>query len=554
MKRNSTRERRRGSVLVILTAALPFFLVPLVGLAIDATMLRIVQARLAAAVDGAALGAGRLLGTNVTPSDMATEFVKANFQANGAVGFWGATNLKVTTSYTPGITKTIVVNASADVPLLFLKVIGWSKGTVSAAATATRTDSRIILVLDRSGSMSKTQSDGNSALTDAINDAVEFTQSWNPGTDEVGLIVYDGSAYVAYPNYAPGTYSSTPGASGGPDSNFANNGGTSTVGPMVKMLQATQSNNGSTNTSEALWLAYVELQKAHLRDLKAGITDTRLNAIVLMTDGLPQSATLYPNNVNSYPSNYFMASSGSRCTNLYDAASRPNPAPIIGFMVVPANFGAGGNTFKGQVPGSALYQLASTDSTSSHDANWWVSTGAGQTLTMNPNNAGGCRGLFGTSGSDFSQIPAVDAYGNGMLTSGYTNSVFVDSSGKAVSTANNPVLAGGHSLDKTAVYSGLDWVQAQWNAADSAGQRIRNDVNSVNRAGDSKMPIYIYTIGYLGNGGVDQGLLARIANDPVLSSSYDMNTPAGKYYPAADEVALHNAFETIVASILRLAK
>ena len=58
----------------------------------------------------------------------------------------------------------------------------------------------------------------------------------------------------------------------------------------------------------------------------------------------------------------------------------------------------------------------------------------------------------------------------------------------------------------------------------------------------------------LGNGGCDQGLLARIANDPVLSNVYDSNTAPGKYYSAADQAALRNAFETITATILRLAR
>jgi uncharacterized protein YegL len=548
-----SKSRQRGSILVFTTFVIPLVLVPLVGLAIDATMLRIVQARLSAAVDGAALGAGRLLGTSATPASMATEFVKANF-ITGGTGFWGATNLQITTTYTPGITKTIAINATAQVPLLFSRIFGQSLATVAAAGTATRTDSRIMLVIDRSGSMNQTQSDGNSALTDAINDAVEFTQSFTAGTDEVGLVVFDGSAYVAYPNYAPGTYSVTPTASGGPDTAFNTIVSPATVGPMVNMLQNTLANNGSTNTSEALWLAYVELQKAHLRDTKSGNTDTRLNAIVLMTDGLPQSVTVYPNNVTNYPTNYFMASSGSSCTNLYNSHTMPNPPAIIGFMIVPASFGAGANTFTSQVPFAALYQLASTDSTAAHTASWWVGSGAGQTLTMNPNNAVNCKGLFGTTGSDFSQIPNVDNYGNTMNSSAYLNSVFVDSSGNAVSASNNPILANGHIFNKANVYKGIDWVQAQWNAADSAGQRIRSDVNLINRTGDTQLPIYIYTIGFLGDGGADQGLLARIANDKTLSSSYDSSTLAGNYYPATNSVALHNAFETVAATILRLAK
>ena len=200
------------------------------------------------------------------------------------------------------------------------------KATVSAAATATRTDSRIMLVIDRSGSMA-----GPSCRTvttpspTRVNDAVEFTNSFNAGHDEVGLIVFDGSAYVAYPTYTPGTYSTTPSASGGPDKNFNTVVSPATVGPMITLLQGTSANNGSTNTSEALWLAYVELQKAHFRDIAGGTTDTRINAIVLMTDGVPQSVTIYPNNVTSYPSNYFMNNTGSSCTNLY-TVSKPNPS------------------------------------------------------------------------------------------------------------------------------------------------------------------------------------------------------------------------------------
>ena len=505
------RSGQRGSILMFLTLAIPFVLIPMVGLAIDATMLRIVQARLSAAVDGAALGAGRLLGTSASPTAMATEFVDANFQANGAVGFWGANNLVVTPTYTPGITKTITVSATAKVPVLFLRIFGLSQATVAAAATATRTDSRIMLVIDRSGSMARTKlSDGNYPITDAVNDAIEFTQSFNPGQDEVGLVVFDGSAYVAYPTYAPGTYSTTPSAAGGPDKNFNTYTAPATAGPMVTLLQGTQANNGSTNTSEALWLAYVELQKAHLRDIAGGTTDTRINAIVLMTDGVPQSVTIYPNNVSGYPGNYFMASSGSSCTNLYNASTKPNPAPILGYMTIPAN-GTGSTEFSTSTSnpgGSAItvYQRASTDSTSTHTASWWVGSRAGQNLTLSPQNAVNCTQLFGSNGHDLSQIPTVDAYGNQMSGSGYLSSVYVDGSGNPVGSGSNPILNGGHLLNSSSVYSGIDWVQSQWNAVDSAGSRIRKDVNLVNRPGDTKMPIYIYTIGFLGDGSCDQGL------------------------------------------------
>src|SRR2546422_942109 len=98
-KRAGSDAGRRGSTLIFLTVALPFMIIPLVGLAVDATMLYIVQAKLAVAVDGAALGAGRLLGTPANPTEIAGEFLKANFPDH----YWGAYNLKpdisITTSF-----------------------------------------------------------------------------------------------------------------------------------------------------------------------------------------------------------------------------------------------------------------------------------------------------------------------------------------------------------------------------------------------------------------------------------------------------------------------
>ena len=144
---------RRGSTLVLFTLMLPTMLIPLAGLGIDATMLYIVQAKLAAAVDGAALGAGRLLGTLASPNEIAGEFLTANFRANGTAGFWGAFNLTPTIAVSLGTTKSVHVTATADVPLLFARIFGFPTARVSAAAMATRRDSRVVLVIDRSGSM-----------------------------------------------------------------------------------------------------------------------------------------------------------------------------------------------------------------------------------------------------------------------------------------------------------------------------------------------------------------------------------------------------------------
>jgi hypothetical protein len=71
------------------------------------------------------------------------------------------------------------------------------------------------------------------------------------------------------------------------------------------------------------------------------------------------------------------------------------------------------------------------------------------------------------------------------------------------------------------------WALSFWNSVDSAAARIRADVNKPNRvpADANNMAIAIYVIGYSGNGGVDQGLLKRVANDKS-SSSYDATQPS----------------------------
>lgn len=111
------------------------------------------------------------------------------------------------------------------VPLLFMRVIGKSYAIVSTTATATRRDSRMVLVIDRSGSMTQVQRDGNTAIQDVVSYARGFVQKFTPGTDQVGLVVFDGSAVVGYPTVRPWDETTTSLSTGGPDVSFlANNG------------------------------------------------------------------------------------------------------------------------------------------------------------------------------------------------------------------------------------------------------------------------------------------------------------------------------------------
>jgi len=543
-----SRSGQRGTTLLLFTLILPAFLIPMAGLAIDATVLRIVQGKLSAAVDGAAIGAGRLLGTTAVPETLVDEFLKANFKTDSTAGFWGANNLKTQVTYTPGITKRIDITATVDVPLLFARVFGQSFSTVAAAGSSTRTDSRVMLVIDRSGSMNGDDGTGTgtSVLTDAKNFGAGFTQKFTEGSDELGLVVFDGSGVVAYPANNPSWDPTTKSTSvGGPDRSFNDPLNTHN---MVAQINAITSNNGQTGTADALWLAYIEIQKAHLKDLAADGVDYRLNSIVLLTDGLPQAVSIWPNNPSD---NALKTTSG--CANKIVPVTNPNPTPMLGWVAVSRPFSSSNPV--------GIYQLASRDPAAAHTSIWWMagknsSGGPGDEENLNPLTATGCADLqqpgnIGTATHDFNKIPSIDMWGNSMTGTAYTTaSQFVDASGNIIT---NPVYDGSTVLDQSKPTKGYHWALSFWNSSDDSARRIRIDANKPNRVDSTTLKIAIYVIGYEGNGGVDQGLLRRIANDK-LSTSYTDTQATGIYVPAANKTELQDAFNTIYTAILRLAK
>jgi hypothetical protein len=113
-------------------------------------------------------------------------------------------------------------------------------------------------------------------------------------------------------------------------------------------------------------------------------------------------------------------------------------------------------------------------------------------------------------------------------------------------------------LDRTqnnGLRKNYNWGLAMWNSVDTAALRIRTDTNKVNRIGDSDPPMKIgfEVIGYTGNGGVDTGLLMRVANDP-RAVGFVGSSPNGAYYSAANNAELTAAFNSVAADILRLAR
>jgi Mg-chelatase subunit ChlD len=533
---------------------LPTLLLPLAGLAIDASICRLVQLRLQAAVDGAVLGAGRELGTPADPATLAREFLAANFRTDLSAGTFGANSLVSTVTYTPGITKRIDVAATALVPTLFMRIMGFKVATVAANGTATRSDSRVVFIIDRSGSMTQDDGSGTTVITDAKNYTTGLVERFIEGTDELGLVVFDGSAVVGFPLAAAGAWnpSISLASTGGPSKTFWDG----TANDMPHQLAAITANSG-TGMAEALSIAYIELQKAHMRDLNANGVDTRLNSIVLLTDGVPSGITLYANDPTSANVNNIVnaSASGSNCLNKSIIAPGTVSNMMKNWFAIPGPNPSGYSTTSGNPYG--MYVLASTDPTVAHTSNWWMQNGGADATTPNPqapytNAPTKTCSMMNNSGSTlfsyFSKIPLQDAYGNQTNTGKYVNSHITG--GGAVTTIYN-----GTALNLTKPNLDYHWGLAMWDAVDSAAKNIRIDSNLASRIGDTSgvMNTQIYVIGYTGNGGCDDGLLMRVANDKG-AAGYDSTQPTGQYYSASNGAELADAYNKLASDLLRLSK
>ncbi len=511
MFRGVERDGRRGTALILYTVLLPTILLAC-GLGIDLCMLYVVQTRLSSAVDGAALGAGRLLGTSANTSEIAGEFLNANYPA----GYWGSYNL------TPGITvttnaslHTIAVNATVQVPLLFLRLLRQQYCTVAASATAVRRDVRVELVLDRSYSMIDQMSNLRTAAT-------SFVNMFNPGTDELGLVVLSGSSFVAYPTSEMPNYSLTGGT--GPDVHFADpvTGSNQNMLTIISALQL----GSDTNTSEAIWLAYMELKKAAAIDNDP----TKANVIVLFTDGVPNGFTAYLNNPSSN-------SLGGNSNCKYD------PATISGSQQYGWIATAGNSTtlsFFSPTASTGIGFFNSLIFDTVHNAYYWATTvGSGGyvddlievtgTPMTNCQHIGATGSLgAGTDMSGLAKIPPYDYYGNSTADSAYTQGVLYAQYGIAYNSAQPT--------------NGYQMGLASWSVTDNAAQKILSDTN---------MNIAIYTIGFTGDGGVDSVLLNRMANTQS-SSSYNSNYQTGMYVPASNAAEMQQAFGQVASEVLRL--
>jgi Flp pilus assembly protein TadG len=271
----------RKGVAIITTTLTLMVLIPLIGLAIDLSILYMVKSRLLSATDAAVLAGARALGQG---SDSATQAANARaaavkfFNANFPADYWGSQNISFPA---PAVDDTSVPNyrsitgtASVESPLYFLRWFGSNYSTVAVSARASRRDALVVLVLDRSTSMTYTvPGTGRSACAIMKDDAKEFIQYFAQGRDQVGLVVYNAGAF----SYQSRTNFTTPDASG------------KTVSSIIDEIEC----ESNTASAEALHQAYAEIQRVN--------STTRANVIVFMTDGIPNGVTGDFNGYNILP-------------------------------------------------------------------------------------------------------------------------------------------------------------------------------------------------------------------------------------------------------------
>ena len=235
------------------------FMIPVVGLAVDSGVLYLVRARLSMACDAAALSTARNLNIGLTLSDqMANAQARglAFFSANFPTGTLGTTNIVPTLNIVQSGTSTILVTASAagSAPLYFMRFFGSSTNIAGASGQAYRRDVNLMLVLDKSGSMSGTP------CSDMIAAASTFVNLFVNGRDHLGLVTFSSGAVLDYP----------------PSVNFKS-------GNVLTNAISAVTCGGWTNTAYAYEKAYAQLVSIN--------QPLALNLIVFFTDGNPTAFT-----------------------------------------------------------------------------------------------------------------------------------------------------------------------------------------------------------------------------------------------------------------------
>jgi Mg-chelatase subunit ChlD len=465
----AAKASERGATLLMVAFLSTFLMIPIIGMCIDGAVLYLVKAKLSSAVDAAALSTARSLNLGQTLNDQecnAETLGAQYFTANFPTGIMGSSlvggsdlsqpclnNSRIAITEPVLHKRVVTVTVSVVVPLYFMRILGFKNSTVSATGQATRRDSNVMLVLDRSNSMNN--SSGSCGVL--VSSATTFANQFVNGRDQLGLVTFQTGANV---DYAP----------------TVNWGSSPSLANTLTQLKCA----GDTSTAQGLNYGYSQIQNVINQP-------GALNVIVMFTDGQP----------NAIVGDFVIKSQND---TRYDAQ---NTSQLV-------SRGASSCTVTGPLTGviadASTETATSVNSLNATGYTVAVLSAAGVPIssTASPTtiNAQGCSftnsnwsyAIYGRQ--DIAAIPNQDHYKNATVDRGTMPTLDTFTSGN-YATQIRP------DMPRT-----VRW--AAFNAVDAQAQAIRNDVvyspiiYTIGLQGNETMAM-------------DQNFMMRVANDPAYS-------------------------------------
>lgn len=508
---------QRGASLILFTFVFVVVVLPMLGLALDGALVFWVKAKLSAAVDAAALAAGR--NPTVSATTTAQQYVYANLPV-GWMGSSYSTAPAASVTYPTTGTRQVTVTATVQVPLHLARLFGMQTFLVPASATASRRSSNIMLVLDRSGSMNATGADGAVVCNTMIASATTFINYFTDGQDQLGLISFHTWANVDFP-FTTSFQSSSPN--------------------MINVLSDLAC-GANTSSAMALNMAYTQIKNL---GSAAYASQGAYNVIVFFTDGQPNGITAaFPAKDQSDNRYYANINYISQIDSPMPATTSQCQASLSSYpgVMIQGSAGASTGLTQGvyQIPSPAPTAVcASGQSRAICNTALTVVNANGCYFNTNPAQRNNPWPITGQDGprQDVAYLPTSDYYGNSTNNSSF------------MTIASDWITSGPYANKgfRTDVPSTLENVS--FNAADAQALAIISDTTF--------KPV-IYTIGL--GGAADNPSLAtfelfleRVANDP-RSNRYNASLPSGVFVYSPNDTQLAAAFHQVASQILRLSK
>jgi len=258
-----------GQVAIIVAISL-IVLVGMIGLAIDSGRGYGVKAKLSAAVDAAAIAAGRALvegETDAVRIDNAKKVAQRFFNGNFPTDYLGINPAKTVlmtdaVHMADGYWK-VSVSASAEMPTTFMRALGKDKLVVAAVGEAIRRDVDIMLVMDASGSLGPPTSPSTTLpkLKECAKNAFVSKFIAGAGGDRLGFVSFASGAVLNVPINKDAT----------------------------RGFSKTAVNNAIDGLNASGWTSSAEAMRLALNELIAIPASTRasLRVIVFFSDGAP---------------------------------------------------------------------------------------------------------------------------------------------------------------------------------------------------------------------------------------------------------------------------